>query len=257
MRVHIGPYKNWVGPYQIADAIFFWCEKYPEDKLEERWDYRAKDWLGEFLAHGFEKKPKDDDIYIFSRRRRERHNTWFYKLLLWIDSKKKRKMVVKIDYWDHWNVDSTLSPIILPLLKDLKKYKHGSGMIDLEDVPEHMRTTTTEDYDAQSCFDFYNEDTEERKYTIHDRYDWALDEMIWAFEQLQPDYDWEDQYSSGEIDTLHVPCKWDENGKPLLYEMKDGPEHTYKVDWEARQKHQERITRGLTLFGKYYQTLWD
>lgn len=256
MYVKIGPYTNWVGPYQIADKIFFWCEKYPEDKLEERWDYKAKDWLGDFLAHGFAKE-EDVDNDIFRRRRRERHTTWFYKLLSWIHSKQKRKIVVKLDHYDHWNVDSTLSPIILPLLKDLKKHKHGSGYIDMEDVPEHMRTTSFENYDDQRCFDFYHEDEEKHKYDIHDRYEWALDEMIWAFEQLQPDYDWEDQYSSGELDIMHVPCKWDENGKPTLYEMKDGPEHTYKVDWDARMAHQKRIDNGLRLFGKYYQTLWD
>lgn len=255
MYVRIGPYTNWVGPYQIADKIFFWCEKYPSDELSERWDYKAKDWLGEFFAHGFSKK--EDDQNIFRRRKHRRPETWFYKLLSWIHSKKKRKIIVKLDRWDHWNVDSTLSPIIYPLLKDLKKHKHGSGYIDLEDVPEYMRTTTTEEYDPQKCFDFYNEDTEKRKYDIHDRYEWVLDEMIWAFEQLQPDYDWEDQYSTGEVDLLHVPCKWDENGKPKLYQIEDGPEHTYKVDWDARNKHQERISNGLRLFGKYYQTLWD
>ena len=260
MRVVIGPYTNWIGPYQIAEKIFFWVEKYPELRedggkaYEERWDYKAKEWLGEFLAHGFDKE--EDDHQIFSRSRRERRETWFYKLLTWIHSKKKRKIVVKIDRWDHWNLGGTLAPIILPLLKALKEHKHGSGYIDLEDVPEYMRTTSFEEYEAQSCFDFYHEDKEERKYDIHDRYEWALDEMIWAFEQLQPDYDWEDQYSSGDVDMLSVPCKWDDNGKPLLYEFKDGPEHTYKVDWDARMAHQKRIDNGLRLFGKYFQTLW-
>ena len=254
MYVKIGPYVNWVGPYQIADKIFFWCEKYPSDELAERWDYRAQDWLGEFLAHGFSKEEQDDGI--FSRRRKERHTTWFYKLLTWIHSKQKRKIVVKLDRYDHWNVDGTLSPIILPLLKELKKHKHGSGYIDLEDVPEHMRQTSTESHDTQQCFDFYIE-AEVQGHDVHTRYEWALDEMIWAFEQLQPDVDWEAQYSTGEIDMRSVPCKWDANGKVLAYEMKDGPEHTYKVDWDARMAHQKRIDNGLRLFGKYYQTLWD
>lgn len=254
MYVKIGPYKNWIGPYQIADKVFFWCEKYPEDKLEERWDYKAKDWLGDFLAHGFAKEEADSDIF---RLRKQRRETWLYKLLTWIHSKQKRKIIVKLDYYDHWNVDSTLSPIILPLLKDLKKHKHGSGYIDFEDVPEHMRTTEHEEWADQKCFDFYHEDETEKKYDVHDRYEWALDEMIWAFEQLQPDVDWEAQYATGECDMISVPCKWDENGKPTTFEMKDGPEHTYKVDWDARMAHQKRIDNGLRLFGKYYQTLWD
>ena len=260
MRVYIGPYTNWVGPYQIADKIFFWCKKYPDDKLEERWDYRAKEWLGEFLAHGFQanKEARAEGIFRAEgrRKRKEEHKTWFYKLLLWIESKKKRRIEVKLDRWDHWNVDGTLSPIILPLLKQLKEHKHGSGMVDLEDVPEHMRTTTTENWDAQKCFEFYEKEAPEG-YDVHSRWDYVLDEMIWAFEQLQPDYDWEAQYSQGEIDWLSVPCKWDANGKVLAYEMQEGPDHTYKVNWEARMKHQERISNGLRLFGKYYQNLWD
>jgi hypothetical protein len=261
MYVKIGPYVNWFGPYQVADKIFFWVDNYPElkdptGKLEERWDYKAKDWLGEFLAHGFEKEKPENDV--FRRRRRERHHTWFYKLLSWIHSKQKRTMIIKLDRWDSWNVDGTLSPIILPLLKQLKSHKHGSGMVDLEDVPEHLRYTQTEDYDSQLVFDFYEkEDTSKLNVDVHVRWDWVLDEMIWTFEQLQPDYDWEDQYSTGEIDWLSVPCEWHENGKPKLFRMEEGPEHTYKTDWTAREKHQERINNGLRLFGKYYQNLWD
>jgi hypothetical protein len=42
---------------------------------------------------------------------------------------------VKVDYWDVWNMDHTLSPIILPMLKRLREVKHGSGFVDMEDVP--------------------------------------------------------------------------------------------------------------------------
>jgi hypothetical protein len=53
---------------------------------------------------------------------------------------------IKIDRWDTWNMDSTLAPIILPMLKQLREDKHGSGIVDIEDVPEHLRCNTTEDY---------------------------------------------------------------------------------------------------------------
>lgn len=260
MYVKIGPYVDWIGPYQIADKIFFWVDNYPElkdptGKLEERWDYKAKDWLGEFLAHGFHKETDEQRGRLFNR---DRHHTWFYKLLSWIHSKQKRKVIVKLDRWDSWNVDGTLSLIALPLLKQLKATKHGSGMVDLEDVPEHLRYTETEDYDPQKCFDFYHEEKAEKlEVDVHVRWDWVLDEMIWAFEQLQPDCDWESQYTTGEYDLRSEACKWDENGKPLLYQMKEGPNHTVVTDWEARQKHQDRINNGLRLFGKYYQNLWD
>lgn len=256
MRVVIGPYKNFIGPYQIAEKIFFWCENYPKDELEERWDYKAKDWLSEFLAHGFHKELVAEDKSW--RMNDDRPNSWFYNLLLWIDSKKKRKINIHIDNWDTWSMDSTLSPIILPMLKQLKATKHGSGVVDLEDVPEYMRTTNTEDYDSQKCFDFYNESVIENGYDLHARYDWVLDEMIWAFEQLQPDYDWEEQYRSGEHDLVWVPSgSVNAKGKPLTYEMTKGPKDTYVCDYDAMSKHQDRINNGLRLFGKYYQTLWD
>lgn len=287
MRVHIGPYVDWVGPYQLAEYfkhlnIFIvaaqlvfnglmwilapilspsfaaviigvneWLEK---KKFEDYRDDRLHK-LGEFFAHGFSKEEPEHDV--FRSRRKERHKTWLYKLCEWIHEKKKRKVKIKIDRWDTWNVDSTMALIMLPMLKQLKETKHGSGYIDLEDVPEELRYTETEEYDAQECFDFYKEATDKLQCDIHARYEWVLDEMIWTFEQLQPDYDWEAQYSSGEIDWVSVPCQWDEEGKPTMYTMKDGPDMTYKVDWDARSKHQARIDNGLRLFGKYYCTLWD
>ena len=45
MKVKIGKYINWIGPYQIVDAIFFWIKKpnwfnEVDEKLQQRWDYR-------------------------------------------------------------------------------------------------------------------------------------------------------------------------------------------------------------------------
>jgi hypothetical protein len=96
---------------------------------------------------------------------------------------------------------------------------------------------------------------ENTKYSIHHRYEWALDEMIWAFEQLQPSVDWEDQYwwvVQPEIDFTErpedegastIPVRWKDKGK-------------CDCDWAGRQAHQDRISNGLRLFGKYFQTLW-
>jgi hypothetical protein len=135
---------------------------------------------------------------------------------------------VKIDYWDIWNMDSTLAPIILPMLKQLKEHKHGSGIVDLEDVPEYLRCDTTEDWDDQKCFDFYREhEVKEGDRDIHARWNWVLDEMIWAFEQLC-DYDNDKEFYHGE-----------------------------KFDVKGYEKHHERINNGTRLFGKYYRNLWD
>ena len=66
-----------------------------------------------------------------------------------------------------------------------------------------------------------------------------LDEMIWAFEQKCRD-DWASDY----------------------YTYDDDPEGMFglKLVWEDReghQAHQERMTKGFKLFGKYYENLWD
>ena len=230
MKVYIGPYRSWVGPYQIMDGLFFWHEKYPEDELEKRWDYRLHDNLSEKLAE-----------------------TWVAKFCEWINNFKKRKIKVKIHEYDHWSCDATLTPIVLPLLKSLKEHKQGSGNIDLNDVPMEMRLTDTEEYDAQSTFAFYHEpDLQKIKCDVHTRYEWVLDEMIWAFEQLNSD-NWEDQYwiTHPEIDFTILPEDEGKTSKPLRWKVAG------ECDWEGRQKHQDRIDNGLRLFGKYFQTLWD
>ena len=248
MKVEIGKYRSWFGPYQIAEKLLFWMDKHNDKRVHK---------FGDFLAHGFVKKRSSlDGTRVF---RDDRPETWLYKVCLWIDSFKKRKIKVRIDPWDSWSMDSTLSPIILPLLKQLKATKHGSGVVDLEDVPEYMRTTKSEEYEDQKAFEFYHEDTTTSGYDIHARYDWVLDEMIWAFEQLQPDCDWKDQYRSGNHDMVWKASgdKVDEDGDPLFWTMEKGPNDTFVCDYAAMQKHQDRISNGLRLFGKYFQTLWD
>jgi len=251
MKIYLGKPNNWFGPYQLADLLCFWVKE-----VEDEHGMKDKpDWVhnfGEFLAHGFHKETKEDK----RKWNRDRPKTFLYKFLEWIHSIKPEKKYIKIDYWDTWSMDHTLSPIILQMLKQLKATKHGSGIIDMEDVPEYMRTTETEDWDDQKCFDFYHEDTEERKYNLHDRYEWVLDEMIFAFEHIVDD-SWEDKYRSGEMDHYSEPCKWDENGKPTLYTMKEGPNHTYECDYDGLKKEWDRVDNGLRLFGKYFRTLWD
>ena len=236
MKVKIGPYKNWFGPYQLAEALCFWVKEVEDEygiKQKPEWVHKFGDWL----AHG--NTPDEDDKPPSLRINKERPETLLYKLLLWIDSKKKRKVSVHIDRWDTWNMDRTLAIIILPMLKQLQYTVHGAPFVDDEDVPEHLRSTVAPPKENE-----YDTDANHFK-----RWEWALDEMIWAFEQHQPDCDWESQYYSGEVDTYFKVSDTYEDGKPRLYQM--------KVDMEGLQKHQARITNGFRLFGKYYQNLWD
>jgi hypothetical protein len=222
MKVYLSKYRNhWISPYTILEKVFFWREiEYDEPLIDK---------LSNIL------------------------NPFCIGLQKVLDFVHPKIQYVKIDYYDTWSMDCTLSPIILPMLKQLKATKQGSGYIDLEDVPENLRYTTTEEYDAQETFDFYKDErTKKIECDVHVRYDWALSEMIWAFEQLN-DEDWEDQYwiTKPEVDfTKHTEDEG-HGVTPLRWKVKG------ECDWDGREKHQQRINNGLRLFGKYYQTLWD
>lgn len=252
MKVWIGGYRNWFGPYQLAETLCFWAKK----ETDEYGFERNPDWVhnfGEWLAHGsVEPEPEVGVTYKWDR---ERHNTWLYKFLLWIDKLKNKvpRKYIKIDHYDTWSMDHTLADIILPMLKQLKATKHGSQIVDLEDVPEHLRATGHESYEDQKTFDFYHEtdDNKDLNYEgTHDRWDWVLNEMIFAFEHLVDD-SWEDQFRSGEHDLQWTKL---ENG---MSQMTHGPNDTYKCDYDAIQEVHKRMDNGFRLFGKYYRGLWD
>ena len=108
------------------------------------------------------------------------YHNWLYN---WFGYSPKQKTSIRIDRWDTWSMDHTLAHIVLPMLVQLKETKHGSPFVDDEDVPEELRSTSAppkeNDYDTDD--------------NHHKRWDWVMDEMIWAFEQKQDD-DWESAY---------------------------------------------------------------
>jgi hypothetical protein len=153
---------------------------------------------------------------------------------------------VKIDYWDTWSMDHTLGQIALPMLKQLKEKKHGAPFVDDEDVPDELKSTSAPAKENEW-------DTDDNHFK---RWDWVMDEMIFAFEH-HLDKDWEEAYRSGEFDHKSVACEWDENGKAKMFKLEEGPNHTYKADYEGMKVVEDRIKNGFRLFGKYYQALWD
>jgi hypothetical protein len=158
-------------------------------------------------------------------------------------ARRERKISVRVDDSDIWNADETLALVIAPVLKKIREDKSGIPTIEDEDVPENIRRINSPDENGMDTF--VTDGDEERAVS---RWEWVLDEMIFAFESFN--YNSEDDYSSGEID-----YHWEkaENG---LYKMVEGPNHTYKVDNEALKKHQNRVDNGLRLFAKYYRCLW-
>lgn len=148
MKVKIGPYREWIGPYQIADKIFFWTDRHgiyaDEPEIFKRWDYKAAEKFGDWLS-----------------------KSWVTKFCAWLDSKKKRKVEIKIDYYDTWSMDHTLALIIHPMLIQLKATNHGYGFVDIEDAP-HIGKGEENDYG--------HSDTK-----AEERWNWVMDEMIWTF----------------------------------------------------------------------------
>ena len=162
--------------------------------------------------------------------------------------RKNRAEKVVIDDYDVWNLDHSLALIIVPALKILKEKKQGAPSIDNEEVSDELRASD-EDLHTYSK----NGETDEHYF---DRWDYVMDEMIFAFESKLED--WEEQFASGENDVkfVEIPDKKDEEGEPL-WTWEHGPNHTREYDVEGREKYQARITKGFKLFGKYYEGLWD
>jgi hypothetical protein len=94
--------------------------------------------------------------------------------------KGNRKISVQIDPWDTWNMDHTLALIAAPMLKQLRATKHGAPYTDDADVPEELRTSAAPPTKNEW-------DTDDNHFK---RWDWILDEMIFAFESKVTD-DWE------------------------------------------------------------------
>jgi len=222
MKVNIGPYTNWIGPYQIAKKILFWINDTEDERV-----HNFGTWL-------HDKKNGEPTILA--------------KFCNWIDSKKKRRIKVKIDNYDIWNMCDTLAIIILPMLKKMQEDKHGTPLTEDEDVPEGLGLRSTETTPKENEWETDN--------NFEKRWVWILGEMIWAFEQLQSDYNWEEQYQTGVHDITFEPSKIGPDGKPKSYTMVRGPKDTYKCDYDGLNAHNTRIQRGTKLFGKYFQTLW-
>ena len=221
MKLKIGKPVNWIGPYQIAEMLMFWVDK--NDYNDDR-------------AHNFGK-------WLATNKNGE--DSWLTRVCEWIHNKKKQKVKVKVDPWDIWGVDDTLSMVILPVLLAYREAINGGPHVDDSDVPEHLRANLKEGQDIN--------DTPDENW--HARWEWVVDEIIWTFQQLQPDYDWEEQYRSGEIDIVWEPVTMGTN-EEQFFRMCKGPNDTYTADYDAIKKHRDRINNGLRLFGKYYQGLW-
>ena len=92
---------------------------------------------------------------------------------------RKQRIDVSIEPHDVWSLDWTLAQIIHPGLIMLKQQKNGAPWVDPMDVPEELRPTPEE-------LANYEEDARTDELWF-DRFDYILDEMIWAFDLIKRD----------------------------------------------------------------------
>lgn len=221
--------------------------RYPPRLGHHRWEHRwYKLRYGKYEFECDDVRDKIDDAVDWLLKQYQRKicnplNRFLEKIWL--------KDTIRIDYQDLWSLDHTLSLIIHPALVRLKEIKHGSPMVDDDDVPEHIRA-------GKPVEDQYNSEPNDH---VHDRWEYVLGEMIWAFEQLTKHGN-DDQFHHN-ADQLEMVTKPLEDN-PKLYSVdfnhqKDPSKPKYWVDREGKKAHHERIANGLRLFGKYYQGLWD
>ena len=196
MKINIGPYRScW-----ISNVHTRYMNK-----------HYGRDWP-EYGSKGLNNKVEPFKEKLLERL--EDTLQWIYdhSINLYLD-KKQRKVKIRIDRYDTWSMDDTLALIILPMLEQLKDSKHSAPYVDPDDCPKDLHPKEKDEYGTDD--------------THFARWDYVLDEMIYAFKQKNTD-DWESQY----------------------YEYN-------KWDMEGMQVEQERISNGFRLFGKYYEGLWD
>lgn len=228
MFVYIGKYPGWYSSSVYHDYM---NKKYGSGKWSDM-SYNEHSPMEKFMYH------LENTIQTI-------YNVTINK----VASKLKQKICVRIQRHDLWSLDRHLAYIILPALKELKKGKVGAPNVDDSDVPDELMSVNTgpkeNEHDVDSNW--------------FKRWDYVVDEMIFAFENIIDD-SWEDRFFSGTIDFVSVPKDRDGNvvGKndANYHELEHGPNHTVEIDSDGMKAYNDRIQNGLILFAKYYRGLW-
>lgn len=240
MKVYIGPYPDtWWSSRKWAEDIHARRhgkkEGWEVDVEDYDWVDRLVDWVAD---------------------------TWQSVLNVTVNpiiSRRKRKIKVRVDHYDTWGMDHTLALIILPMLKQLKATKHGSPWVEDEDVPHMVKKKTKKAKMSPRIRAVDTGEEEDMHADVHVRWEWVLNEMIWAFEQITAPDEGRSNY--------YVPYRDDEKVESICWYDSDGEKHYFlteeeerrngKFDPDLQKKFQARVSNGLELFGKYYQGLWD
>lgn len=208
MKVFLGPYRyRWVS---------YVHERWMDRKYTKLWwdmdesEFTAMDKLMEKLENILQ--------------------TIYNKTINKILDNQERKIDIRVHGYDVWGADNTIARLVHPLLIKLKEVQHGCPWTDDEDVPDEFKSTNAEPKENEW-------DTDSN---LEKRWDYILNEMIWAFDAIIKEEDGDDPFM----------------------EFEDDPNAQFGIritrnDREGREAHNARIANGLRLFGKYFRSLWD
>lgn len=220
MKVDLGPYKNWFGPYQFVKLL-----KYvgvSEDTCDK-------------IADKIPAAP-----------------------FLWLEKLRgERKEKVVIHNYDAWSADHTLAKIIAPLLRKVKEGKHGVPSEFL--TKEYNGLVSSKEFWDEKGEGPLHDKADVLFKEAEDEWDKTLDHMIWAFEEYNKD-SWDDPYWTGEHGEFESVGSGETFWNPItkkdeqVFEMK--LTGNSECDWDARAKHWDRMQEGINLFAKHFSSLW-
>lgn len=178
MKVTIGPYINYFGPYQLADLFRY--VGVSEKKCEK---------IAEYLS--------DTGVAVILDK---------------IHDLRKRKEKVKIHKYDSYSADHTLALIILPVLKQLRESKHGSP----GDMPAFQQTSEYTDqmsFDFYAQNDSFAWEMGHQQWKeIIDKMIWSFEQIVddnWEEQYWEeiPEIDFDSHISDLR------PLRWKKTGK--------------------------------------------
>ena len=161
MKIHIGDYIDWFGPYQLADSL--------------------KSFISKNLYQKIQELPEQP--------------------FQWLHDRKKRRIKIHLDPWDTYNAEETLARIVAPVLKQLKKTIHGApaNMQEFSQVSSSSTQLCLDFYEAGDS-DAWKEG-HKRWLSILDKMIWSFEQLAdpsWedAYSEGVPDIEWKKKIDS-------------------------------------------------------------
>jgi len=217
MKVYLGKYGTYWSNWYLTGKIYKLIYRNKFDFLSDD-EYDAKIKIEKYL----------DKIIP----------EWFWKFVNFFTN--RRYTYIKIDDYDIWSLDHTLSMIIL---ESLRKFKQSYIDSEVKGIPGPFLTDP--EYENQMCFDFYQSAYNEQ--SDIDNWIRTLDKMIYSFDSIVNDGK-SKFFDHSECTDLHENMSGDEFTDSI---------NKIKVDKIGLEIHYQKVDEGLLLFSKYFKNLWD